>query len=223
MAVFGRPIRDPIPAPLGRYCPHKSWEITAEHREMALAKRHAREREKWSKSTRELKDLEVGDHVYLQNLQGNNPLRWERTGVIVEVKPFQQYTVKIDGSGRVTLRNRKHLRKFTPFQQEKIFIPVPAPVPTSTVRPEENIYNDSSDSGQRNMPELNTAKPDTGSPVVQVETPDKAAEEEVAPQLEQPQTSSTPEPHTIRPQPRLPLALRRLKDHNKAGLKETVP
>ena len=33
MAVFGRPVRDPIPAPLGRYCPHRTWEITADYRE----------------------------------------------------------------------------------------------------------------------------------------------------------------------------------------------
>ena len=215
MAVFGRPIRDPIPAPLGRYCPHKSWEITAEHRETALAKRHAREREKWSANTKELKDLQIGDHVYLQNLQGNNPLRWERTGVIVEIKPFQQYTVKIDGSGRVTLRNRKHLRKFTPFQKERIFIPV-STVPTPTINlDKENI---STDSGQRKAPELNITRPDTGSPVP-VETPDNTAEEVVVPQSEQ--ISLNPEPTTTTSQPRVPLALRRLQAHNKAGLKET--
>ncbi|GAB1604624.1 hypothetical protein Ahia01_000743900, partial [Argonauta hians] len=129
-------------APLGRYCPHKTWEITAEQREKALSKRHAREREKWSKNSRELKDLEIGDHVYLQKLRGNSPLRWERTGVVVEVKPFQQYTIKIDGSGRVTLRNRKHLRKFTPFHQENTFIPVSAPITTPDAKPQEDTNNE---------------------------------------------------------------------------------
>ena len=31
---------------------------------------------------------------------------------MIEVEQFDQYAVKIDGSGRVTLRNRKFLRKF---------------------------------------------------------------------------------------------------------------
>ena len=138
-----------------------------------------------------------------------------KTGVIVEIKPFQQYTVKIDGSGRVTLRNRKHLRKFTPFQKERIFIPV-STVPTPTINlDKENI---STDSGQRKAPELNITRPDTGS-LVPVETPDNTAEEVVVPQSEQ--ISLNPEPPTTTSQPRVPLALRRLQAHNKAGLKET--
>ena len=115
MIVFGRQIRDPIPIPLGRYCPHTTWQETTINREKALAKRHSLEKEKWSAHTKDLKPLEIGDHVYIQNLTGNNPLRWERTGIILEIKPFQQYIIKTDGTGRVTLRNRKHLRKFTPF------------------------------------------------------------------------------------------------------------
>ena len=115
MIVFGRQIRDPIPIPLGRYCPHTTWQETTINREKALAKRHSLEKEKWSAHTKDLKPLEIGDHVYIQNLTGNNPLRWERTGIILEIKPFQQYMIKTDGTGRVTLRNRKHLRKFTPF------------------------------------------------------------------------------------------------------------
>ena len=65
-----------------------------------------------------LQPLKVGDHVYIQNLTGNHPKRWERTGVVIEVRQFHQYVVRVDGSGRVTLRNRQHLRKFTPFWPE---------------------------------------------------------------------------------------------------------
>ena len=117
LILFGRPIRDPIPIPMGRYCPHSTWQETRINREKALAKRHSREHEKWSEHTHLLPPLKVGDHVYVQNLLGNHPRRWERTGVVVEVRQFHQYVVKIDGSGRVTLRNRQHLRKFTPFKQ----------------------------------------------------------------------------------------------------------
>ena len=97
MILFGRPLRDPIPAPLGKYCPHQTWQETIETREKALAIRHSREREKWSEHTRNLKSLAIGDHVYVQNVVGNNPLKWERTGVVTEVLPFKQYHVKLDG------------------------------------------------------------------------------------------------------------------------------
>ena len=118
LILFGRPIRDAIPIPLGRYCPHNTWKELIVHRERALAKRHSREHEKWSEHTQMLQPLKVGDHVYIKNLTGTHPKRWERTGVVIEVRQFHQYVVRVDGSGRVTLRNRQHLRKFTPFWPE---------------------------------------------------------------------------------------------------------
>ena len=117
LILFGRPIRDPIPILMGRYCPHSTWTETLANREKALAKRHSREHEKWVQHTRSLPPLRVGDYVYVQNLVGNHPRRWERTGTVVEVRQFHQYVIKIDGSGRLTLRNRQHLRKFIPFKK----------------------------------------------------------------------------------------------------------
>ncbi|XP_014678331.1 PREDICTED: uncharacterized protein LOC106818127 [Priapulus caudatus] len=43
LILFGRPIRDAIPIPLGRYSPHETWTELMSHREMALARRHSRE------------------------------------------------------------------------------------------------------------------------------------------------------------------------------------
>ena len=48
----------------------------------------------------------------IQNQSGNDPNKWDKTGVVVEVKQHDQYVIRVDGSGRVTLRNRKFLRKF---------------------------------------------------------------------------------------------------------------
>ena len=48
--------------------------------------------------------------VHIQNLLGNNHLRWDRTGIMVQVKQFDQYRVKVDGTGRLTFRNRRNLR-----------------------------------------------------------------------------------------------------------------
>ena len=166
LIVFGRPTRDPIPAPLGNYCPHRTWQETLSNREKALAKRHSREHEKWSEHTRELKPLKIGDNVYVQNLVGNNPLRWERTGIVVEVRPFKQYAVKLDGTGRVTIRNRRNLRAFVPFYKpsvadyqktERTLLKAPTPV--------EKVGDGHSDKTTTTLktPEVTMAPPDTSA------------------------------------------------------------
>ena len=58
----------------------------------------------------------VGQHVSIQNQHGAGKVakRWDRTGVVVEDLDFHKYRVKIDGSGRLTDRNRQFLRLFKP-------------------------------------------------------------------------------------------------------------
>ena len=129
MAVFGRQVKDGLPIPQGHYNPHNTWREVLDHREKALAKRHVAGHEQWEARTKDLPPLAKGEKVYLQNLVGNHPRRWERTGVILECKEFDQYLVKKDGTGRVTLRNRKHLRKYTPIPKA----PRPDPAPAVTL------------------------------------------------------------------------------------------
>ncbi|XP_068246690.1 uncharacterized protein [Palaemon carinicauda] len=131
--LFSRPIREPIPIPLGRYCPHNTWQETMKNREVALAKHHSRECEKWSLRTTQLPPLKVGDHIYLQNLVSNHPTLWDRTGVVIEVCQFHQYAILVNGSDRVTLRNRQHLRRFQPSQPPRDRIdPVLGTTPTNS-------------------------------------------------------------------------------------------
>ena len=61
--------------------------------------------------TKVLSKLTVGNLVSVQNQTGPRAKKWDKTGVIVEVLKFDQYRVKMDGSGQVTLRNRQYLRK----------------------------------------------------------------------------------------------------------------
>lgn len=114
--VFGRPTRDFIPIQRGRYTPHPTWRSTLKAREEALRNRHMRGAERWSEHTRRLPPLKVGDSVRLQNQTGPYPTKWDKTGIIVEVRQFDQYMVRVDGSGRMTLRNRKFLRKYVPIK-----------------------------------------------------------------------------------------------------------
>ena len=74
--------------------------------------------ERWKEHTRFLPPLSVGDHVRIQNQMGNHPKRWDKTGVVIEVRQYHQYVIRMDGSGRVTIRNRKFLRKYTPVHQD---------------------------------------------------------------------------------------------------------
>jgi hypothetical protein len=47
----------------------------------------------------------------IQNQSGRFPKKWDKSGEVVETKGNEQYAVKVAGSGRVTLRNRRFLRK----------------------------------------------------------------------------------------------------------------
>ena len=113
--IFGRELRDFLPAPLRRYKPQPQWILLKDDRERSLRKRALRNMEKLGVGTKQLEMLEVHDTVQVQN----HPSRWDITGTIVEVRPFDQYVVKVHGSGRLTTRNRKFLRKVTPYAQEK--------------------------------------------------------------------------------------------------------
>ena len=66
--------------------------------------------------------------MFVQNQVGNYPSRWDITGQVVEVKDHDQYVVRVDGSGRLTMRNRQFLRKLTPYSREMMRPAVPAAV-----------------------------------------------------------------------------------------------
>ena len=51
--------------------------------------------------------------MFIQNQTGPHPNKWDKSGFIVEVRGNDQYLVKVDGTGRLTLRNRRFIRQFT--------------------------------------------------------------------------------------------------------------
>ena len=54
----------------------------------------------------------------VQNQSGNRPKRWDNTGTVVEVESFDKYVVKMDGSGRLTTRNRRYLKPIKTYQDK---------------------------------------------------------------------------------------------------------
>ena len=109
--VFGRPIRDSLPSKPMRKC----WVNQNHHRELGMAKIKVENKEKLDERTKNLVPLEVGDHVSVQNQTGPNPTRWDKSGTVVEKHGHRQYSIRLEGSRRVTLRNRKFFRKVDPI------------------------------------------------------------------------------------------------------------
>ena len=134
--LFGRPVKDFMPIMPGKFKPQEGWRLVQEDREKALRVRYCRGKEKWSEHTKELPKLSAGDRVLIQNQWGTPKMarRWDRSGVVLEVENHDQYRVRVDGSGRITVRNRRFLRKVTPYQPQQ---PVHrAQIPTE---PEEEL------------------------------------------------------------------------------------
>ena len=50
----------------------------------------------------------------IQSQTGKLPNKFGQSGVVVELKEYNLYAVKVDESGRLTVQNRKFLRRFTP-------------------------------------------------------------------------------------------------------------
>ncbi|KAK8390096.1 hypothetical protein O3P69_012967 [Scylla paramamosain] len=101
----GRQLRDGVPMAGQHLRLDQYWSQTLRKRERLMAEEQ--EAVTALDTPRSLQPLSTGARVRIQNQASN---RWDRTGVITEVLPYRQYTVRLDGSGRLSLRNRRHLR-----------------------------------------------------------------------------------------------------------------
>ena len=81
-------------------------------REKVLSVSNELTQSKYDVQAREKETLVKGDNVLCQNVRTK---KWDRqSGVIIEVGDYRQYLVKMDGKGRISLRNRRHLQKLAP-------------------------------------------------------------------------------------------------------------
>ena len=118
--LFGRGLRDTLPQ-LSKTVSihdnkqlHSQWHRAWAAKEEALRTRLVRSCEKLEVGSKELPALREGDPVFIQNQDKSSgrPLKWDRQGTIIACKQHDQYLVKVQGSGKLTLRNRRFLRKF---------------------------------------------------------------------------------------------------------------
>ena len=108
--ALGRQLRDSIPMSREYYLPDSHWAKTIQERERAMTRSMMREKDVYDIHAKQLPYLRTGNHVLIQD-----PVTkmWDRSGIVMERYPYRQYLVKINGSGRMTRRNRRHL-KFAP-------------------------------------------------------------------------------------------------------------
>ena len=236
--IFGRPIRDafsftnrlekfsnPSVSPLWR----EAWAS----KEAALRTRFTRTSESLNEHVKALPPLSIGDRCFIQNQTGIAPKKWDRTGLVTEVLDHDQYMVKVDGSGRVTRRNRRFLRAFKPAttasevapprmscpSHDKLLVTPPPAPPLDVFTPQ-------------NMPD--TAQPEFRCPT---QTPPPSTERS-GENTSRPPSPSASDSATVTPTmpgtplnqtrrgedcSKIPRALKRLMPHNKPGLKETAP
>ena len=165
--------------------------------------------------------------MFVQNLVGNYPRRWERTGTIVEVRQYHQYVVKIDGSGRLTLRNRQHLRRYTPFNHTSRDEIIESLSP-ATHNSDPQHPTDSSEITEQATEILEepdeVLPPQSATPYSNTddrEPADVASEgsAEISPEYPVATTPSIVPDHVTK----APRALARLRPHNKPGDSESPP
>ena len=220
MTVFGRPVKDFIPILPGRYKPHPTWQDILATREEALRNYHMHCKERLSVYTRRLPPLAVGDYVRVQNQVGPNPTRWDKTGVVIEVKQYNQHNIRMDGSGRITLRNRKFLHKFSPANprppKQNINEDLPQKPGKEPIQTTREFYNEAiptaNNTDEHDSPATEnqmTETQDIPNATITTNVPASTTPDQ------QRQSTSPPNKNKM-----TPLALRHFMDLNKKGLKE---
>jgi len=115
--IFGRHSRDSLSLinRLEKYTNpyvHPTWRQAWNAKEEALRSRISRTTESLQAHSRPLRPLAPRDTVFIQNKQGNNPTKWDRSDTAEESLSHDQYRIKINGSERLKLRNRRFLRGY---------------------------------------------------------------------------------------------------------------
>ena len=91
--------------------------------EEALRVRFGKQLELLRRHTRDLPGLNAGDRVQIQDQHGTHENKWDHTGRVVKALPYNQYLVRVDGSGQITRHNCKALRKILAFEPEGMTVP----------------------------------------------------------------------------------------------------
>ena len=166
--------------------------------------------EAYNRTAHELPSLELCDFVAIQNHRSK---RWDRTGTVVEVLANRQYRIRVDGSGRVALRNRRFLKKLVSASPQ--LIPA-ADTPDATPAP--NVSQDKLTAGKSSDQKSNaTTRYQDGNVHNQVRLNPQAVP------FSTPDTTNTADVPWVAPSTKSTRAISRLAPFNKPGLTELDP
>ena len=105
--LMGRQLRGGVPVPNIHLRVAEYWQDFLQERELQMAKTGEVTEER-TRSLRELPPLKVGQCVRMQDPRTR---LWDRTGIVTGVnRKFRQYTIRLDGTGRITRRNRRFIK-----------------------------------------------------------------------------------------------------------------
>ena len=188
--LFHRQLKDTIPCHPSNYQLHPEWLSLAKQREEKYREHNHAIAQEYNRHARELSPLSAGTSVIIQGKNG----KWLKQGTIVEELDHRQYQVRLFGSNRVTIRNRKFIKPCSFSKPSSSIISNTALTKVSTTSSQALPPRDSHD----DTPE--TPRPSTPDPLTAHSPP--------------------PSPTASRGN-RTPLALRNLKTYNRPGLKDT--
>ena len=227
--IFGRPIRDALSftnrlEKFSNPTIRPLWREAWASKEEALRTRFTRSTEKLNIHAKELPTLHVGEKCFIQNQTGNHPTKWDRTGTIVEKSQHNQYIIKVDGSGRLTKRNRRFIKAFKPASSTVEAAPNSLPHNSEKEPLKDRTMNNTPSQAGSNQNQIETeARPVTPDLPVEEETPTLNCDIDVptnkkvsAPLPTAPQQPSEPSSEGQK----IPAMLRRLLPHNSAGQTE---
>ena len=157
--------------------------------------------------------LKEGDKCFIQNQTGKDPKKWYRTGTVVESCGHDQYLIRVDGSGRITKRNRQFLRVFKPAsssidQKHGIVISKAVkenefPIDNTKIVNQSSQLEDQINSPIKSIPEIQPVNEE----YPQVDTPCEFPENDIQPQVTH----------------KIPSMLKRLFSNNEPGRLESTP
>lgn len=182
---------------------HRSWHEAWTAKEKAIRARMVKTCERLEQSSKELAPLREGDTVFIQNQNAasRNPNKWDREGTVIQTGENDQYLVRVHGTGRVTLRNRRFLRRFTLRSSELgDCTPPPGSMQVSSIPKGNGFSQHDSAEEPRPIPQQGTAR--TVQP-----TDDHASHPNVMPSSTQPMSGPAPclnAPHPIAPHSQQP-------------------
>ena len=114
LLMTGRQLRDGVPTAKQNYRVNYEWQRTLEERETWMAQSHEEIRQQGAGQHHRQRHLQPGPCVWVQD---QTTKVWSKSGTVIEVHPYRQYAVRMDGSSCISLRTRSHLKEAAPSRE----------------------------------------------------------------------------------------------------------